>query len=88
LAGLDGVYVENIFNPRLARFLRGRGYEEEATLRSGPPCLYKRFSNVDRTDEIPDFDRLERQRCRHIPGVAHDDGGVAWSFDRKRGLEI
>ena len=32
-AGLDGVYVENIFNPRLAQFLRGRGYEEEAAAR-------------------------------------------------------
>jgi hypothetical protein len=87
-AGLDGVYVENIFNPRLARFLRGRGYEEEATLWSGPPCLYKRFSNIARGDEYPDFDRRERQRGRHVSGVAHDDGGIAWYFDRKRGLEI
>jgi GNAT superfamily N-acetyltransferase len=87
-AGLDGVYVENIFNPRLARFLRGRGYEEEVTLWSGPPCLFKRFSNLDRGDEYPDFDRHEPQRGRHIFGVAHVDGGIAWSFDRKRGLEI
>jgi hypothetical protein len=27
-------------------------------------------------------------RGRHISGVAQDDGGIAWSFARKRGLEI
>jgi hypothetical protein len=54
-AGLDGVYVENIFNPRLARFLRRHGYDDEPAWAPGPPCLYKRFSNLDRGDEIPDF---------------------------------
>jgi hypothetical protein len=32
--------------------------------------------------------RHERQRGRHISGVAHDGGEIAWNFHRKRSLEI
>ncbi|MGO8740604.1 DUF3363 domain-containing protein [Rhodoblastus sp.] len=31
---------------------------------------------------------LEKQIGRHISGVARDDGGVEWSFGRKRGLGL
>jgi Protein of unknown function (DUF3363) len=37
---------------------------------------------------VPWSSDLERQRGRHVSGVAQNDGGIAWSFDRKRGLEI
>lgn len=31
---------------------------------------------------------LEKQIGRHTSGVARDDGGIEWSFGRKRGLEL
>jgi hypothetical protein len=37
---------------------------------------------------VPWTSDLERQRGRHISGIAQDDGGIAWNFDRKRGLGI
>ena len=33
-------------------------------------------------------DRLETQLGRHVSGVARSDGGVDWSFGRKRGLGL
>jgi hypothetical protein len=31
---------------------------------------------------------LDKHLGRHIAGVAKESGGIEWSFDRKRGLEI
>ena len=37
---------------------------------------------------VPWSPALERQLGRHVSGVARDDGGVDWSFGRKRGLGL
>jgi hypothetical protein len=60
-------------------------YRESVTLTSG------RFAMIDNGVSfalVPWSSDLERQRGRHVSGVTQDDGGIAWSFDRKRGLEI
>lgn len=37
---------------------------------------------------VPWTPSLEKQLGRHVSGVARDDGGVDWSFGRKRGLGL
>lgn len=37
---------------------------------------------------VPWSPSLEKQLGRHVSGVARDDGGVDWSFGRKRGLGL
>jgi len=37
---------------------------------------------------VPWTPSLEKQRGKHVSGVARDDGGVDWSFGRKRGLGL
>jgi hypothetical protein len=37
---------------------------------------------------VPRTPSLEKQLGRHVSGVARDDGGVDWGFDRNRGLGI
>ncbi|MBN9074707.1 MAG: type VI secretion protein [Rhizobiales bacterium 65-79] len=37
---------------------------------------------------VPWSPSLERQLGKHVSGVARDDGGVDWSFGRKRGLGL
>ncbi|PZU68684.1 VirD2 family relaxase/mobilization nuclease [Sphingobium sp.] len=37
---------------------------------------------------VPWTPSLEKQIGRHVSGVARDDGGVDWSFGRKRGLGL
>ncbi|ODT81561.1 MAG: type VI secretion protein [Pelagibacterium sp. SCN 64-44] len=37
---------------------------------------------------VPWSPSLEKQLGRHVSGVARDDGGIDWSFGRKRGLGL
>jgi hypothetical protein len=37
---------------------------------------------------VPWSPSLEKQLGKHVSGVARDDGGVDWSFGRKRGLGL
>ena len=37
---------------------------------------------------VPWTPSLEKQLGRHVSGVARDDGGIDWSFGRKRGLGL
>ena len=37
---------------------------------------------------VPWSPSLEKQLGRHVSGIARDDGGVDWSFGRKRGLGL
>jgi Protein of unknown function (DUF3363) len=60
-------------------------YRNSVMLTSG------RFAMIDnglRFALVPRTSDLERQRGRHISGIAQDYGGIAWNFDRKRGLGI
>jgi type IV secretory pathway VirD2 relaxase len=60
-------------------------YRRHLTLASG------RFAMIDDGlgfQLVPWTPSLEKQLGRHVSGVARDDGGVDWSFDRKRGLGL
>jgi Protein of unknown function (DUF3363) len=37
---------------------------------------------------VPWLPLLEKHIGRHITGLRRDDGGIEWSFGRKRGLEL
>jgi hypothetical protein len=37
---------------------------------------------------VPWTPTLEKQLGRHVAGVAKEDGGIEWGFERRRGLEI
>jgi hypothetical protein len=37
---------------------------------------------------VPWTPEIDRHLGRHVTGVAQENGGVEWSFGRKRGLEI
>ena len=37
---------------------------------------------------VPWSPSLEKQLGKHVSGVARDDGGIDWSFGRKRGLGL
>jgi hypothetical protein len=37
---------------------------------------------------VPWTPALERHRSCEVSGVVKDSGGIEWSFERKRGLEI
>ncbi len=37
---------------------------------------------------VPWTPSLEKQLGRHVSGVARGDGGIDWSFGRKRGLGL
>jgi hypothetical protein len=60
-------------------------YRESVELTSGRLAMIDTGSGFKL---VPWSSDLERQRGRHVSGVAHDGGGIAWNFDRKRGLEI
>ncbi|WP_413992257.1 relaxase/mobilization nuclease domain-containing protein [Labrys okinawensis] len=60
-------------------------YQRRMTLASG------RFAMLDDGlgfQLVPWSPSLEKQLGRHVSGVARDDGGVDWSFGRKRGLGL
>ncbi|NTG28738.1 DUF3363 domain-containing protein [Agrobacterium rhizogenes] len=60
-------------------------YQRRITLASG------RFAMIDDGlgfQLVPWSPSLEKQLGRHISGVARDDGGIDWSFGRKRGLGL
>lgn len=63
----------------------GGTYRQRITLASG------RFAMLDDGlgfQLVPWTPSLEKQLGRHVSGVARDDGGVDWSFGRKRGLGL
>ncbi|WP_375788544.1 relaxase/mobilization nuclease domain-containing protein [Bradyrhizobium sp. Pha-3] len=60
-------------------------YRQRFTLASG------RFAMIDDGlgfQLVPWTPSLEKQLGRHVSGVARDDGGVDWSFGRKRSLGL
>ena len=60
-------------------------YCQRFTLASG------RFAMIDDGlgfQLVPWTPSLEKQLGRHVSGVARDDGGIDWSFGRKRGLGL
>ncbi|WP_234190184.1 VirD2 family relaxase/mobilization nuclease [Shinella sp. NM-101] len=60
-------------------------YRERITLASG------RFAMIDDGlgfQLVPWTPSLEKQIGKHVSGVARDDGGIDWSFGRKRGLGL
>jgi hypothetical protein len=60
-------------------------YRQRFTLASG------RFAMIDDGlgfQLVPWTPSLEKQLGRHVCGVARDDGGIDWSFGRKRGLGL
>ena len=60
-------------------------YRQRLTLASG------RFAMIDDClgfQLVPWSPSLEKQLGRHVSGVARNDGGVDWSFGRKRGLGL
>lgn len=60
-------------------------YRQRLTLASG------RFAMIDDGlgfQLVPWSPSLEKQLGRHVSGVARNDGGVDWSFGRKRGLGL
>jgi type IV secretory pathway VirD2 relaxase len=60
-------------------------YRQRFTLASG------RFAMIDNGlgfQLVPWTPSLEKQLGRHVSGVARNDGGIDWSFGRKRGLGL
>jgi type IV secretory pathway VirD2 relaxase len=60
-------------------------YQRRITLASG------RFAILDDGlgfQLVPWTPSLEKQLGKHVSGVARDDGGIDWSFGRKRGLGL
>ncbi len=60
-------------------------YRQRFTLASG------RFAMIDDGlgfQLVPWTPSLEKQLGRHVSGIARDDGGIDWSFGRKRGLGL
>ena len=60
-------------------------YRQRFTLASG------RFAMIDDGlgfQLVPWTPSLEKQLGRHVSGVAREDGGIDWSFGRKRGLGL
>ncbi|MBB2199710.1 DUF3363 domain-containing protein [Gluconacetobacter sp. 1c LMG 22058] len=60
-------------------------YRQRMVLASG------RYAMIDdglQFQLVPWTPSLEKQRGRHVSGVARDDGGIDWSFTRNRGLGL
>jgi hypothetical protein len=60
-------------------------YQRRLTLASG------RFAMIDNGlgfQLVPWSPSLEKQLGRHVSGVTRSDGGIDWSFSRKRGLGL
>lgn len=81
LAGESGLPFNR---PDSGEFVAG-AYRQRFTLASG------RFAMIDDGlgfQLVPWSPSLEKQLGRHVSGVARGDGGVDWSFGRKRGLGL
>ena len=66
-------------------FRTGCTYRQRLALASG------RFAMLDDGlgfQLVPWSPSLEKQLGKRVSGVARDDGGVDWSFGRKRGLGL
>lgn len=73
------------FNPSASGEYVAGTYQQRMTLASG------RFAMIDDGmgfQLVPWSPSLEKQLGRHVSGVARDDGGIDWSFGRKRGLGL
>jgi hypothetical protein len=73
------------FNPSAPGEYVAGNYQRRLALASG------RFAMIDDGlgfQLVPWSPSLEKQIGRHVSGVARDDGGIAWSFGRKRGLGL
>lgn len=73
------------FNPSAAGNYVAGIYRQRFALASG------RFAMIDDGlgfQLVPWTPSLEKQLGRHVSGVARNDGGVDWSFGRKRGLGL
>ncbi|MDR3436625.1 DUF3363 domain-containing protein [Telmatospirillum sp.] len=73
------------FNPSASGEYVAGTYQRRMTLASG------RFAMIDDGmgfQLVPWSPSLEKQLGRHVSGVARDDGGIDWSFGRKRGVGL
>jgi type IV secretory pathway VirD2 relaxase len=73
------------FNPSAPGEYVAGNYQRRLTLASG------RFAMIDDGlgfQLVPWSPSLEKQIGRHVSGVARGDGGIDWSFGRKRGLGL
>ena len=73
------------FNPSAPGEYVAGNYQRRLPLASG------RFAMIDDGlgfQLVPWSPSLEKQIGRHVSGVARDDGGIDWSFGRKRGLGL
>lgn len=73
------------FNPSAPGEYATGNYQRRLALASG------RFAMIDDGlgfQLVPWSPSLEKQIGRHVSGVARDDGGIDWSFGRKRGLGL
>ncbi|WP_454916227.1 relaxase/mobilization nuclease domain-containing protein [Xanthobacter sediminis] len=73
------------FNPSASGAHVSGTYQQRFALASG------RFAMIDDGlgfQLVPWSPSIEKQLGRHVSGVARDDGGVDWSFARKRGLGL
>jgi type IV secretory pathway VirD2 relaxase len=73
------------FNPSATGEYVAGNYQRRLALASG------RFAMIDDGlgfQLVPWSPSLEKQIGRHVSGVARDDGGIDWSFGRKRGLGL
>ena len=69
----------------------GRGEYVAGTYRQRIALASGRFAMLDDGlgfQLVPWTPSLEKQLGKHVSGVARDDGGVDWSFGRKRGLGL
>jgi len=73
------------FNPSAPGEYVAGNYQRRLALASG------RFAMIDDGlgfQLVPWSPSLEKQIGRHVSGVARNDGGIDWSFGRKRGLGL
>ncbi len=73
------------FNPSASGEYVAGTYRQRLLLASG------RFAMIDDGlgfQLVPWSPSLEKQLGRHVSGVARDDGGIDWTFGRKRGLGL
>jgi type IV secretory pathway VirD2 relaxase len=88
---LDGVGAKlaaesgRLFSKAAAGEYVAGAYQRRITLASG------RFAMIDNGlgfQLVPWSPSLEKQLGRHVSGLARGDGGIDWSFGRKRGLGL